>query len=72
MIRGAYQFEATVPDLVREDSGVHLVAYGLGDERCPLYVHLLSEAKNPHAPGAHSDLLWLDGRRIRVTIDILD
>jgi hypothetical protein len=61
-------------DLSAEDSGVHLAAYGLSDPtgRSPLYVHLLSEAKDPHADGAHATLRWLAGKRIRITIDVIE
>lgn len=68
----AYKIEATVDDLTSEDSGVYLIAYGLGDDTCPLYVHLLSEAEDPAAPDAHADLRRLDGKRIRVTIEEIE
>jgi len=60
-----WTFEALVDDLVSEDNGDHLVAYGLADEVCPLYVHLLSE-------GTHDELRSLLGKRVRITIKVTD
>lgn len=51
-----------------EDRGAHLIAYGLGADNCPLYVHLLSESPT----GDHSELRSLVGKRIRVTIEVIE
>lgn len=65
-----WTFETTVdpPCVEEEDSGTHLVAYGLGDDTSPLYVHLLSE----DGSGAHAELRSLIGRRVRITIEVVE
>jgi len=58
-------------DVVSEDSGTHLVVYGVSDDECPLYVRLLSESNDPEAEDAHAALRSLVGRRVRVTIELV-
>lgn len=68
-----WSFETNIdPDAVQaEDFGTALVAYGLADETCPLYVHLLSEAADPAAPDAHAALRGLLGHTVRITVQDL-